>query len=42
MFRELLPILEGRTLMLTLSLVGDSAIRVCVVPPEKPSRQFLL
>jgi PRTRC genetic system protein E len=32
MFRELLPILEGRTLMLTLSLVGDSAIRVCVVP----------
>jgi PRTRC genetic system protein E len=34
MFRELLPILEGRTLilMLTLSHVGDSAIRVCVVP----------
>jgi PRTRC genetic system protein E len=32
MFRELLPILEGRTLVLTLSLVGDSAVRVCVVP----------
>ena len=32
MFRELVPILEGRTLMLTLSRVDESAIRVCVVP----------
>ena len=32
MFRELMPILEGRTLMLTLSRVNESAIRVCVIP----------
>lgn len=32
MFRELMPMLEGRTLMLTLSRVNDSAIRVCVIP----------
>ena len=32
MFRELMPLLEGRTLMITLSRVDESAIRVCVVP----------
>ena len=32
MFRELMPILEGRALMLTLSRVNESAIRVCVIP----------
>ena len=32
MFRELMPILEGRTLMLTLSRVDDVTIRVCVIP----------
>ena len=32
MFRELMPILEGRALMLTLSCVDESVIRVCVVP----------
>lgn len=32
MFRELMPILEGRTLMLTLSRVDDLTIRVCVIP----------
>ncbi|HEY1273055.1 MAG TPA: PRTRC system protein E [Terriglobales bacterium] len=32
MFRELVTLLERRTLMLTLSRVDDSAIRVCVVP----------
>jgi PRTRC genetic system protein E len=32
MFRELMPILDGRTLMLTLSRVDDVTIRVCVIP----------
>jgi PRTRC genetic system protein E len=32
MFRELMPILEGRTLMLTLSRVDENLIRVCVIP----------
>ena len=32
MFRELMPILEGRTLMLTLSRVDEKVIRVCVIP----------
>jgi PRTRC genetic system protein E len=32
MFRELMPVLEGRTLMLTLSRVDDVTIRVCVIP----------
>jgi PRTRC genetic system protein E len=32
MFRELMPILEGRILMLTLSRVDDVTIRVCVIP----------
>jgi PRTRC genetic system protein E len=32
MFRELMPILEERTLMLTLSRVDDVTIRVCVIP----------
>jgi PRTRC genetic system protein E len=32
MFRELMPILEGRTLMLTLSRLDDVTVRVCVVP----------
>ncbi len=32
MFRELMPLLEGRTLLLTLSRVNESAIRVCVIP----------
>jgi len=32
MFRELMPLLEGRTLMLTFSRLNESAIRVCVIP----------
>ena len=32
MFAELLPILRNRPLMLTLSLVGENAIRVNVIP----------
>lgn len=32
MFRELMPILDGRTIMLTLSRVDDATVRVCVVP----------
>jgi PRTRC genetic system protein E len=32
MFRELMPILEGRTVMLTLSRIDDTAIRVCIIP----------
>jgi PRTRC genetic system protein E len=32
MFRELMPILEGRTFMLTVSRVDDVTIRVCVIP----------
>ena len=32
MFRELMPILDGRTLMLTLSRVDDATVRVCVIP----------
>ena len=31
MFRELLPILEGRTVMLTLARVDDTTVRVCVI-----------
>jgi len=38
MFSELMPILNGRQVLLTVSRVGDATIRVCVVPPEKPSR----
>jgi len=34
MFRELMPILEGRTLMLTLSRVDENLIRVCVIPQQ--------
>ena len=32
MFRELMPILEGRTLMLTLSRVDELTVRLCVIP----------
>ena len=32
MFRELMPILEGRTVMLTLARVDDLTVRVCIVP----------
>jgi len=42
MFRELLSILEGRTVMLTLARVDDTTVQVCVIPPEKPSRRFFL
>jgi len=38
MFRELMPILNGRQLLLTVSRVDDATLRVCIVPPEKPSR----
>ena len=42
MFSELMTLLEGRTLMLTLARVDEGTIRVCVIPPEKPSRRFFL
>ncbi len=32
MFRELLSILEGRTVMLTLARVDDTTVQVCVIP----------
>ena len=32
MFRELMPILEGRTVMLTLARVDDVTVRVCIIP----------
>jgi len=32
MFRELMPLLTERTVMLTLCRVNDSTIRVCVIP----------
>jgi hypothetical protein len=38
MFRELMPILNGRQLLLTVSRVDDATLRVCIVPKEKPSR----
>lgn len=32
MFRELMPILEGRTVMLTLARIDDATMRVCIIP----------
>ncbi len=32
MFRELMPLLKGRTVMMTLSRIDDATIRVCVIP----------
>lgn len=32
MFRELMPLLKERTVMMTLSRVDDATIRVCVIP----------
>ena len=32
MFSELMTLLEGRTLMLTLARVDDGTIRACVIP----------
>jgi len=32
MFRELMPLLKDRTVMMTLSRVDDATIRVCVIP----------
>jgi len=32
MFRELMPLLKERTVMVTLSRVDDTTIRVCVIP----------
>jgi PRTRC genetic system protein E len=32
MFRELMPILNGRQLLLTVSRVDDATLRVCIVP----------
>lgn len=32
MFRELMPLLKERTVMMTLSRIDDSTIRVCVIP----------
>ena len=32
MFRELMPLLKERTVMMTLSRIDDATIRVCVIP----------
>lgn len=32
MFRELMPLLKERTIMLTLSRIDDATLRVCVIP----------
>jgi PRTRC genetic system protein E len=32
MFRELMPLLKERTVMMTLSRIDDTTIRVCVIP----------
>ena len=32
MFRELMPLLKERTIMLTLSQIDDATLRVCVIP----------
>jgi PRTRC genetic system protein E len=32
MFRELMPLLKERTIMMTLSRIDDATIRVCVIP----------
>jgi PRTRC genetic system protein E len=32
MFRELMPLLKDRTVMMTLSRIDDGTIRVCVIP----------
>ena len=32
MFRELMPLLKERTVMMTLSRIDDGTIRVCVIP----------
>lgn len=32
MFRELMPVLEGRTVMLTLARVDEVTVRVCIIP----------
>lgn len=37
MFRELLPLLKGRMLMLTIADVGDGTLRVNVIPQRKES-----
>jgi len=42
MFVELMPLLSGRTVMITVARENDKMLRVNVILPEKSSERFCL
>ena len=34
MFSELMPLLAGRTVLITVAREGDKAVRVCIIPKK--------
>ena len=42
MFVELMPMLTGRTVVITVAREDDKAVRVCIILSEKFSSRLLL